>query len=100
MPLIKSAKKKLRQDKKRTKRNKSTKDFFKEVLKNARKDPTTESLRLAVKITDKSVKKNLIHKNKAARIKSALSKLLSAEPKATPVKAKKTPVKPKKKAKK
>lgn len=101
MPLIKSAKKKLRQDKKRTKRNKSTKDFLKEVLKNARKDPTTESLRLAVKITDKSVKKNLIHKNKAARIKSALSKLLSAEPKtATPVKAKKAPVKPKKKAKK
>jgi small subunit ribosomal protein S20 len=100
MPLIKSAKKKLRQDKKRTKRNKSTKDFFKEVLKNARKDPTTESLRLAVKITDKSVKKNLIHKNKAARIKSALSKLLSAEPKAEPVKVKKAPTKAKKKAKK
>src|SRR6266702_3893406 len=99
MPLLKSAKKNLLQDKKRTKRNKSTKDFLKEVLKNARKNPTTEGLRLAVKITDKSVKKNLIHKNKAARIKSALSKFLSVEPQAV-VKAKKTPAKAKKKAKK
>lgn len=79
MPLIKSAKKKLRQDKKRQKRNKSSKDFLKEVLKNARKNPTVETIRIAVKISDKSVKKHLVHKNKAARIKSALSKLLLEE---------------------
>lgn len=88
MPLIKSAKKKLRQDKKRQKRNKSTKDFLKEVLKNARKNPTIESIRIAFKSTDKSVKKHLIHKNKAARIKSALSKLTLGE-KPTIVKTKK-----------
>ncbi|SRR5258708_319587 len=88
MPLIKSAKKKLRQDKKRQKRNKSTKDFLKEVLKTARKDITPESIRVAVVATDKAVKKGIIHKNKAARIKSALSKITKTEekPKSTPVK--------------
>lgn len=77
MPLIKSAKKKLRQDKKRQKQNASTKDFLKEVLKKARKDASIEAIRVAVKATDKALKKHLIHKNKAARIKSSLSKLLS-----------------------
>jgi len=80
MPLIKSAKKKLRQDKKRQKRNASQKDYLKEVLKIARKDPSVEKIRIAVVATDKSVKNGLIHKNKAARIKSSLSKLLASEP--------------------
>ncbi|HSW87891.1 MAG TPA: 30S ribosomal protein S20 [Candidatus Saccharimonadales bacterium] len=97
MPLIKSAKKKLRQDKKRQKRNKSTKDFLKEVLKKARQNPTVESIRVAVKTTDKAVKKQLIHKNKAARVKSSLSKLISGEAKPTPVKEKKAATKKKKK---
>jgi small subunit ribosomal protein S20 len=96
MPLIKSAKKKLRQDKKRQKRNKSTKDFLKEVLKKARQNPTVESIRVAVKTTDKAVKKQLIHKNKAARVKSSLSKLISGEAKPTPVKTKKAVTKKKK----
>ena len=76
MPLIKSAKKKLRQDKKRQKQNKSQKDYLKEVLKSARKEPAVEIIRIAVRATDKAVKKHIIHKNKAARIKSALSKLI------------------------
>lgn len=96
MPLIKSAKKKLRQDKKRQKRNKSTKDFLKEVLKKARQTPTVESIRIAVKTTDKAVKKQLIHKNKAARVKSSLSKLISGVKTPAPVKAKKAVTKKKK----
>lgn len=97
MPLIKSAKKKLRQDKKRQKRNKSTKDFLKEVLKKARQNPTVESIRLASKTADKAVKKQLIHKNKAARVKSSLAKLLSGKAVAAPVKEKKAATKKKKK---
>lgn len=81
MPLIKSAKKKLRQDKKRQKRNKSTKDFLKEVLKKARAAVSEENIRLAIKATDKAVKKRIIHKNKGARIKSSLSKLVAGEKK-------------------
>lgn len=95
MPLIKSAKKKLRQDKKREKRNKSTKDFLKEVLKKARKNPTEESIRNAVIATDKAVKKRLIHKNKAARIKSSLSK--TEKPQHTTATVKKKTVKKKSK---
>lgn len=97
MPLIKSAKKKLRQDKKRQKRNKSTKDFLKEVLKKARQNPTVESIRLASKTADKAVKKQLIHKNKAARVKSSLAKLLSGETVVAPVKEKKAVTKKRKK---
>lgn len=80
MPLLKSAKKKLRQDKKRQKRNASQKDYLKEVLKKARKDPTVENIRIAVVAADKAVKKRLIHQNKAARIKSSLAKLIAGEP--------------------
>ena len=82
MPVIKSAKKKLRQDKKRTAQNKKIKDTLKEVVKKAKKTPSEKAIREAVKTVDKAAKKNIIHKNKAARIKSALSKLLK---KKTPI---------------
>ena len=81
MPLTKSAKKKMRQDKKRQKQNRSTKDFLKETLKKAKKNPTVEAINIAIKSTDKAAKKQIIHKNKAARIKSALSKLMSVKEK-------------------
>ena len=92
MPLIKSAKKKLRQDKKRQKRNRSTKDFFKEVLKTARENPTNESVTKAFKAADKAAKKHIMHRNKAARIKSSLSKLIARKEQLAPKKtiAKKT----------
>ena len=100
MPLIKSAKKKLRQDKKRQKRNRSTKDFLKEVLKAARENPTIESIRVAAKTADKAVKKQLIHKNKAARIKSSLAKLISGATEAKLATAEAPKVKVKKAVKK
>ncbi len=76
MPILKSARKKLRKDAKRTVANKSLKTKFKKVLKETRINPTQESISHAFSTTDKAAKRNLIHKNKAARIKSALSKLL------------------------
>jgi small subunit ribosomal protein S20 len=91
MPVIKSAKKKLRQDKKRTKANNFLRDTFKDAVKEAIKSKTTEKVRKAVSAVDKAVKKGLIHKNKAARIKSRLSKL--AKPTKAKV-AKKVVVKP------
>ncbi|GDX62305.1 30S ribosomal protein S20 [Candidatus Levyibacteriota bacterium] len=75
MPLTKSAKKKLRQDEKREIKRLSIKNLLKDIVKKARKNPSPESIRIATKITDKSVKLRLIHKNKAARLKSSLSKL-------------------------
>lgn len=76
MPVIKSAKKKLRQDKKREKRNKLLRTSFKSAIKDAQKSKSAKNILKAVKLTDKAVKKGLIHKNKAARVKSALSKLI------------------------
>lgn len=79
MPVIKSAKKKLRQDKARTARNSAVEEAMKKTLKLARKSPTAENIRLAVQATDKATKHYIIHKNKAARIKSALSKLVAGK---------------------
>lgn len=79
MPVIKSAQKKLRKDKKRRQSNKKFEDLLKVSLKKALKKPTLENVKVAIKIIDKSAKKNIIHKNKAARLKSRLSKLATTE---------------------
>lgn len=76
MPAIKSAKKKLRADKKRESANKKIKALVNVSLKKAQRKPTPKSIQEAFSIIDKGVKKNIIHKNKAARLKSRLSKLI------------------------
>lgn len=77
MPAIKSAKKKLRVDKKRTSANKKMEALINVSIKKAQRKPTPKSIQEAFSIIDKGVKKNIIHKNKAARLKSRLSKLLN-----------------------
>lgn len=89
MPVIRSAKKKLRMDKKRESANKKIKSLVKLISKKAIKTPTPKSVQEAFSILDKAAKKNIIHKNKAARIKSRLSKLLGKKTK-VPTKAKAT----------
>lgn len=91
MPVIKSAKKKLRKDKKRTLHNNKWRALLDGVIKKARKTPKAETIRVAMQLIDKSAKKHLIHKNKAARLKSALSKLITGASKA--VKKEKAPTK-------
>lgn len=77
MPLIKSAKKKLRKDRTRTEHNKQLKDVLKGLIKNARRTPSAENLTKVFSNLDKATKTNLIHINKASRLKSRLSKLLT-----------------------
>lgn len=91
MPVIKSAKKKLRKDRKREIVNKNLKNLLKKNIKLAEKNPSEVNVKKAVKIIDKTAKKNIIHKNKAARIKSKLAKLLAGKKPITkvPQKAKK-----------
>jgi small subunit ribosomal protein S20 len=86
MPVIKSAKKKLRQDKKREEVNDALRSTLKKVLKEAQKSKTAEKVKKAAILVDKAVKKGLIHKNKAARIKSRLSKLAKPSAKVKPAK--------------
>ncbi|MCL4353806.1 30S ribosomal protein S20 [Patescibacteria group bacterium] len=97
MPVIKSAIKKLRQDKKREKANKRWENLLKSAVKKAKKNPSQSSLKLAVSLTDKASKKNIIHKNKAARLKSQLARLIKHGKKSSPEKpiSNKTPKRPK-----
>lgn len=76
MPVIKSAKKKLRQDKKRTARNKKVRETLKKLIKDARKKPSVKKAAETARAADKAAKLHIIHKNKAARIKATLAKLL------------------------
>lgn len=80
MPIIKSAKKKLRKDKKRTAQNQEKENKLNDIVKKATKKPSEKLIREAVSTIDKATKRNILHKNKASRIKSRLTKLL-AKPK-------------------
>lgn len=84
MPVIKSARKKLRQDIKREKQNNKFRNLLKNTLSAAKKSPTPKNVSQAFKTIDKLAKKNIIHKNKAARLKSGLSKLVKTTVKAKP----------------
>lgn len=86
MPVTKSAKKKLRKDKKRQKENSIIKRALKDAVKKMKKNPSDEIFKLVAKIADKAAKKNIIHKNKAARVKSSVSKLILAKATKTPAK--------------
>lgn len=77
MPIIQSAKKKLRKDKTRTIHNAHKKDMIKGLIKKMRKEPSVKSFSEVSSALDKAVKTNYIHANKSARIKSRLSKLLT-----------------------
>jgi small subunit ribosomal protein S20 len=76
MPIIKRAIKKLHHDRKRTSYNAKTKANLRTVVKDMRKKPSQKTLTVAYKSLDKAVKTKIIHANKAARLKSRLSKLL------------------------
>jgi len=74
MPVIKSSIKKLRKDRKREVVNDKFRDELKNAIRKAKKSKTILNINRATSIIDKGVKRNILHKNKAARIKSSLSK--------------------------
>lgn len=71
MPIIKSALKKMRKDKKRTVSNLLFKKKLKSALKKAYKG---ENAVAAISLIDKAVKKNIIKLNKGSRLKTKISK--------------------------
>lgn len=85
MPISKTAKRALRASKKKTIINKVITSNLEKTIRQARKGKTPQTIRKAISLADRAAKKKIIHKNKAARIKSSLSKLL--------IKTKKTVVK-------
>lgn len=76
MPNIASAKKKQRQDKKRLAMNKTRQKKMKDSMQLFLKKKTKDALQQAVSYIDKAAKNNIIHRNKADRLKSRISKLL------------------------
>jgi small subunit ribosomal protein S20 len=70
-----SALKALRRDRRRRQVNKLIRSRLKMALKKAKQNPTKKSLTLATSSLDRAAKKKVIHKNKAARLKSRLAKL-------------------------
>jgi ribosomal protein S20 len=94
MPIIKSAKKRVRVARKAAVRNSRTKRSLKTALKTFAKKPSASAHSESQSNLDKAVKKGIMHKNKANRLK----KQLAAKAKAAGVKptksVKKTPAKP------
>ncbi|MBI2019301.1 30S ribosomal protein S20 [Candidatus Daviesbacteria bacterium] len=76
MPIIRSAIKKVRKDKTRTTLNKKRENTLRSLIKKTRSSSTAKNLQAVFSALDKAAKVNLIHKNKAARLKSNLSKLV------------------------
>lgn len=90
MPITKSAKKALRQNKRRRERNLRKFDVLKETVKEFKKlaadNKKEEALKLLpqlYKVIDKSAKSGIIKKNTANRKKSRLIKMLN-KPKSQP----------------
>lgn len=83
MPNIKSAIKRSKQSQKAYYRNLTVKRKIKATLKNIKKSESSEEntakLQQVYSVMDKSAKKKVIHKNKAARLKSRAAKQLIAK---------------------
>ena len=83
MPLIKSAKKKMKQDKKRMLENKkyelAYKKVFHQVKKHKKGVKPAELMKKAYQAIDKAMKTGIIKKNNAARKKARLAKMVKGK---------------------
>ena len=82
MPIIKSAIKKLKQDKVRKSSNKKLEAVYLSVLSKMRKGSMKDMKKVHSAI-DKAAKKGVIHLNKAARLKSQVTKFLKPKSKSS-----------------
>lgn len=78
MPIIASAKKRVRTARKATIRNSKTKRSLKTSVKAFIKNPTGKTQSSVQSNIDKAAKKGVIHKNKAARLKAQAAKKAKA----------------------
>lgn len=86
MPVTKSAKGALKQSKRRKGENLLVEKKLKTAIKAFRATPTALKLTVAYSTIDRAAKNHIIHKNKAARMKSSLSKLVKTTKAAKKVK--------------
>jgi len=81
MPVTKSAKKALRQDRRRATNNQLVRRQLKRVISKTKGKRTVKELAEVYRVLDRAAKKGIIHQNKAARLKSRLAKLTPTNPK-------------------
>jgi len=81
MPVTKSAKGALKKDQRRQAENLKTKNAYKKAIGYFKKNISSQALSEAYTKIDRAAKKNVIHKNKASRLKSQLAKLLKEKKK-------------------
>lgn len=74
MANIKSNEKSHRQDKKVNLNNHSQLAKMRTIVKKTRNNPSSEQISEGYKVIDTVARKNIIHKNKASRLKSRLAK--------------------------
>ncbi|HSD32563.1 MAG TPA: 30S ribosomal protein S20 [Gemmatimonadales bacterium] len=83
MPRIKSAKKAMRQARRRTVGNRAQRSALRTALKRVRtagtKQEAASAYAAAVRLLDRAARKGLIHKNNAARNKSRLAKFVETK---------------------
>lgn len=84
MPVTKTAKRALRGSKNKTEVNKLLVKRLEIAIRLAKKSKTVEKVLSAISLADRAAKKKIIHKNKAARLKSQLSKLVAGSSTAKP----------------
>lgn len=78
MPILKNAKKALRASQKKALVNRRIRSKLKTALDSATKSKASADTNQAFSAIDKAAKKHLIHKNKAARLKSRIAKVTAA----------------------
>lgn len=76
MPVTRQAKKKLRRDRVLRDHHRGIRKPLRDAVTSMRRRPTAKALSLVYHTLDKAAKRNIVHKNKAARLKSRLSRLL------------------------
>lgn len=76
MPITTSAIRKLRADKRKKEQNLKVRNALRTAVARMRRKPTAKNLTEVYKKADRAAKTNVVAKNKSARLKSRLSKLL------------------------
>lgn len=76
MPIIKSAKKALRQSRKRALANKERKKALKVLGDKIKKEKNAKLIPSFFSLVDKMVRRNIVHKNKASHLKSKISSFI------------------------
>ena len=76
MPVTKTATRALRSSKKKAQINRALKSRLEIAIRLAKNKKSEETIKEAISLTDRAAKRKIFHQNKAARMKSGLSKLL------------------------